>query len=133
MKVGFITNLRAPYRTLQLNEYSSIEDIKLTAYYTDKPNENRKWKIANNIKFKEVDLRGYKLFKDYGYLNNGLINIVRNNDVVILGCYEQPTYILLSILCRIFNKPYILNIVIHHTNYIFSLYFLFIVTINGGI
>ena len=109
MKVGFITNLRAPYRTLQLNEYSSIEDIKLTAYYTDKPNENRKWKIANNIKFKEVDLRGYKLFKDYGYLNNGLINIVRNNDVVILGCYEQPTYILLSILCRIFNKPYILS------------------------
>ena len=65
MKVGFITNLRAPYRTLQLNEYSSIEDIKLTAYYTDKPNENRKWKIANNIKFKEVDLRGYKLFKDF--------------------------------------------------------------------
>ena len=109
MKVGFITNLRAPYRTLQLNEYSSIEDIKLTAYYTDKPNENRKWKIANNIKFKEVDLRGYKLFKDYGYLNNGLINIVRNNDVVILGCYEQTTYILLSILCRIFNKPYILS------------------------
>lgn len=109
MKIAFITNLRAPYRTLQLNEYGNLENVSLTAYYTDRANENRKWNLHNADKFKEVDLKGYKILKKYGYINSGIIKIVKENDLIILGCYEQPTYIVISILCRIFNKKYILS------------------------
>lgn len=109
MKIAYITNLRAPYRTLQLNEFSKTENIELTAYYTDKPNENRKWNFNKAFGFKEVDLKGYKLFEKYGYINSNLISIVKNSNLIILGCYEQPTYIALSILCKILRKPYILS------------------------
>lgn len=108
MRVGFVTNLRAPYRTLQLNEFANIKDINLTTYYCNSKREGRKWKINNEVKFKEVDLDGVKLFEKYGYINKGLLDIVKNNDLIIIGSYEQPTYIALSILCRLMKKPYVL-------------------------
>ena len=109
MKIAYITNLRAPYRTLQLNEFSKIENIEIKTYYTDKPNENRKWNINKPEGFEEIDLKGIKIAGKFGYINNGLLDIVKNNDLIILGCYEQPTYILLSLLCKLLKKPYILS------------------------
>jgi len=109
MKISYITNLRAPYRTLQLNEFSKIKDVELTTFYTDKKKENRKWNSNLPSGYNEIDLKGVKIFKKYGYINKGLIKIVKNSDLIILGCYEQPTYILLSFLCNIFNKKYILS------------------------
>lgn len=108
MKIGFITNLRAPYRTLQLNEFSNISNVDITAYYCNDKNKNRKWDTGKEIKFKEVDLDGYELSKHYGYINKNIIKIVKENDLIILGGYEQPTYILISIICRLLKKPYIL-------------------------
>lgn len=108
MKLGFITNLRAPYRTLQLNEFSEIKDVEIRAYYCNDKSNNRSWKISEKINFEEFDLKGYKIFKKYGYINIGILNIVKSNDLIILGGYEQPTYIFISILCRILKKPYIL-------------------------
>ena len=109
MKLAYVTNLRAPYRTLQLNEFSSIKNVELTTYYTDKPDENRKWNLNEAFGFEEVDLKGYKLFEKYGYINKGLWTIVKNSDLIILGCYEQPTYIALSIFCKALRKPYLLS------------------------
>lgn len=109
MKIAYITNLRAPYRTLQLNEFAKIESAEIKVYYTDKPDENRKWNTNEPDGFKEFDLNGMKIAGKFGYINSGLIDIVKNNDLIMLGCYEQPTYILLSILCKIFKKPYILS------------------------
>lgn len=108
MNIGFITNLRAPYRTLQLNEFSNISNVDITAYYCNDKNKNRKWDTGKEIKFKEVDLDGYELSKHYGYINKNIIKIVKENDLIILGGYEQPTYILISIICRLLKKPYIL-------------------------
>lgn len=109
MKVAYFTNLRAPYRTLQLNGYSKIENMELTAYYTDKPSENRKWNVNEKNFFLEEDLKGFRIAGKFGYINKGLYNIVKKSDFIVLGCYEQPTYILVSILCRLMKKPYILS------------------------
>lgn len=109
MKIAYITNLRAPYRTLQLNEFSKIENVQIKAYYTDKPDDNRRWNTNEPDGFEEIDLKGIKIAGKFGYINNGLLDIVKNNDLIMLGCYEQPTYILLSILCKLLNKPYILS------------------------
>lgn len=108
MKIAFVTNLRAPYRTLQVNEFSKIKDVNINVYYTDKPSENRAWNVNKVVGFKEVDLKGHNLLGKYGYINKGLVDIVKSHDLLILGGYEKPTYIVLSTLCKIFKKPYIL-------------------------
>lgn len=109
MKVAFVTNLRAPYRILQFNEFNRIQNIEFTAYYTHKEAQNRKWESIKSIGYEEIYLDGIKLSEKYGCINEGLYSIVRNNDIIIIGGYEQPTYMLISILCKILKKPYIIS------------------------
>lgn len=108
MKISFITNLRAPYRTLQVNEWTNIPNTNFHVYYTDPPSSNRTWNLPEKTNFKETDLSGYRISKKYGYLNKSLTKVVRNSDLVIIGGYEKPTYLLISLLCRIFKVNYIL-------------------------
>lgn len=109
MKVAFVTNLRAPYRILQFNEFNRIENIEFTAYYTHKEAQNRKWESIKSIGYEEIYLDGINLSEKYGCINKGLYSIVKNNDIIIIGGYEQPTYMLISILCKILKKPYIIS------------------------
>lgn len=108
MKIAFLTSLRTPYRILQVNEFTAIKETEFNVYYTNKQKENRDWDISREKLFNEKDLSGFGLFGKYGYINSGLLTIVKENDVVILGGYEQPTYILMSLLCRVTRTPYIL-------------------------
>lgn len=108
MKVGFITNIRAPYRSLQMDKFAQIKNIELTVYYTNKESDGRKWERKKSTKFKEVNLNGIRISNTYGYFNFGLREIIKDNDILILGGYEQPTMIFISLLCRLMNKKYIL-------------------------
>lgn len=108
MKVAVITSIKAPYRTLQLNEICKNKEIKMTVFYTESGNEGRDWENKKAITFKEIYLKRIKTFKRYGAFNKGLLNIVIKNDIIVLGGYEKPTYIILSLLCRLFRKKYIL-------------------------
>lgn len=108
MNIGIVTNIRAPYRTLQFNEFSRIRNVNINVYYTNKKIDNRKWEMVSDIKFTESDLKGFKVSNRYGYINRGIMKIVKDNDLIILGSYEQPTMIFLSLICRILNKPYVL-------------------------
>lgn len=108
MNIAIITNIRSPYRKLQIEEFTNIPSININVYYTDRDVLGRKWNVETINGANETVLKGYRLFKVYGYINLGLIDIVKNNDIIIIGGYEQPTYILLSLLCRLFKKPYII-------------------------
>lgn len=108
MKVGFITNVRAPYRTLQINEFTNIKDIDISVYYTHKSGKDREWEFHKNIKFSEIDLKCNEIFGRDIKVNSGLWNIVKDNDVIILGSYDHPSNIIVSVICRLLSKPYIL-------------------------
>lgn len=108
MNIGFITNKRAPYRKLQMEEISKNSELHIKFYYTDHDIIGRKWIIEEMKGVSETRLKGIRLFKKYGNINLGLFKIIRQNDLIILGGYEQPTYIVLSLLARLFNKPYII-------------------------
>lgn len=108
LKIGIITNIRSPYRKLQIEEFSRIPNVIITVYYTNKNILGRQWNVEPIKGVNEVVLQGYRLFKKYGYLNSGLVDIVRNNDVLVIGGYQQPTYIFLSFLCKFYKKPYII-------------------------
>jgi glycosyltransferase involved in cell wall biosynthesis len=107
MKIAFVTNLRAPYRTLQWNEFAGIPDTEITVYYTDRPSKNRAWKMTMAEGYNEIDLPGVQ-FGKAGRMNAGLHHIVSTHDLIMIGGYEKPTYIALSLLCRMYRKPYVL-------------------------
>lgn len=109
MNISIITSIKAPYRTKQIEEICKVNrDHKINVYYTANENEGRDWQTNNSGEFKESFLKGIKFCKRYGYINSGLIKIVKKSDIIFIGGYEKPTYILLSILCKIFNKKYVL-------------------------
>lgn len=109
MKIGIVTNIRSPYRKLQIEEFTYIKDIEINVYYTNSENiVGRKWNVDPIKNVNEYILNGYKLFKEYGHINKGLLKVVFDNDLIIIGGYQEPTYIILSILCRLCKKPYVI-------------------------
>lgn len=102
MKIAFFTNLRAPYRTLQLNEYMKDSEKNIDVFYTDDFKKNRKWETGE-AKFKEYDLR-----------ENGIINYlklyktIKKYDVIIIGGYYKIVYVFLSLFSKLLGKPCIL-------------------------
>ncbi|UZW14943.1 glycosyltransferase family 4 protein [Clostridium pasteurianum] len=104
MKIAIVTNIRAPYRKLQLEKLAENEKHNISIYYTDEGYDGRNWEIEPIKNAKEIYLKKIFTISKYGNLNWGLVKIVKDNDVIVIGGYEKPTYIVLSILCRIFGK-----------------------------
>jgi glycosyltransferase involved in cell wall biosynthesis len=106
MRIAIVTNIRSPYRKLQIEEFAKDSKLEITVYYTDRDYIGRKWKVDKIIGAKEVFLKGLEISKVYGRINWGLVNIVKNNDLIMIGGYEKPTYIMISLIARFLKKPY---------------------------
>lgn len=105
MKIAVITYNKNPYRMKQFKEFTNIKNYDFKFYYCR--NIDRKWNISDeDISEKELKI----LFSSnkFGYLNSGLLEIVKNNDFILIGGYEQLTYIYLALLCKLHNKKYAL-------------------------
>ena len=72
MKIGIVTSIKAPYRTLQIEEICKNKNIDICVYYTKKGKEDRDWEVRNSILFKEEYLDNINLFERFGTLNKGL-------------------------------------------------------------
>lgn len=108
LRVSFITNIPTPYRIWQL-EHVKRRFYNLKVYFTDDVREERRyWEINKS----QIDYFYYLplIFstQKYGSFNRKVLNIVLNSDIIILGGYDQPTYVMIAFLCKVFNKPYIL-------------------------
>ena len=107
-RVSVVTNIAAPYRLLQMEQLQkklgSSAIVKI--FFTQGMTRDRKWKLdtSENLTY----LKRLFTFGKYGPLNFGLINIVRNSDIVLIGGYEQPSYIILAFLCRLARVPYVI-------------------------
>lgn len=103
MKVGIVTYNETPYRKIQFNKFSEIENLDLNIYYCKEI--DRDWKIDKLENLKEIKLKNVLEFKGL-ILNKGLLKIIKENDYLIIGGYDQITYIVLSLLCKILRKKY---------------------------
>lgn len=109
MNIAVITSVKSPYRVHQLNEIGKDKEKKITVYFThEKKDKTQNWEEIKEENFSEVYLNGRRIMKKYGYINTGLRNIVKNNEMIFIGGYEQPTYILVALLCKIYKKPYVI-------------------------
>lgn len=103
-KVAIVTNIVTPYRKKQFSLIRQHLSGTLDIYFTEKAPADRKWQVApdDNYYFLPKILG----FGRFGNLNRGIASIARNYDCVVIGGYEQPTYILLALLCQLWKVPY---------------------------
>lgn len=106
--ISIVTNIAAPYRLIQINELK--RQLKGTGvvdtYLTQGMTKDRMWDHKDGkgcFYLKEIFTLGR-----FGSLNFGLLKVVRNSDIVFIGGYEQPSYIMLSLLCRMLGVPYVI-------------------------
>lgn len=111
INVAVVTNLRAPYRKLQLEELSKIEDIAINVYYTNTDFLGRKWNVAPIKNVNETVLKGRKVFKEtcgYVYLNkiSELKKAIKSNELILLGANVHPSHLIAMGLCKLNRKSY---------------------------
>ncbi|MDH5084128.1 glycosyltransferase family 4 protein [Clostridium perfringens] len=107
MNLGFLTNIKSPYKSLQMKEFSQIPGVTLNIYYTEPSNNKIKWE-EKKIELNEYNLKEIHFLKRCKIiLNLGLKNIVKNNDIILISGYDQLSMIFTSILCKLNKKPYV--------------------------
>lgn len=104
MKIAIVTNIRSPYRKLHLEKLAENEKHNIRIYYTDEGYDGRDWEVEPVRNAQEIYLKKIFEVSKYGSFNWGLVKLVKDNDVIVIGGYEKPTYIMLSILSKIFRK-----------------------------
>lgn len=111
LNIAVVTNLRAPYRKLQLEALSEIQGIIINVYYTNTNFLERKWDVEEIQNVNESVLPGWRIFKgrDGDVYANKFISvrkIFKNNDLILLGANIHPTNIVGMILSKCLKKPY---------------------------
>lgn len=104
MRVTFITNIRSPYRKLQIENIQKRSGHKISVVYTDKNYLGRQWEVKGLKNIEE------KIFSFFSNSKNkkSIFRIPKENDVVFLGGYYKIQYIILAIVCKIHKVPYVL-------------------------
>lgn len=105
LKVSLVTNIYTPYRESQFKKIK-LEYPSLQIYFTGDKRENRHWEDVNESYYNYLD-RWYSSNR-FGSLNKGLLKIIKKTDILIIGGYEQPSYIFLAFMARMYGVPTIL-------------------------
>lgn len=101
LNIVFVTNSKAPYRSKQINKMAEIPCTSFHVYYTNSFVNGRQWNVGRMENFKEFSIKSGSWFIN-------ILKIIGKYDLILLGGYYKKEYILISILCKIFNKKYIL-------------------------
>lgn len=102
--IGFLTYDSAPYRIHQLNKFST--KYKINVYYlTEK--KSRAWDLNFEKKFSETRLKGF-IGKRRSLVHLGLLNLVKSNDLIIIGGYDTVSSFIVLFLCKFLRKKTVL-------------------------
>lgn len=112
MKIAYLTNIPSPYRVAMMDEWAlrlrNDLSMELRTYYTDKNDQGRGWSVANASRVAEERLSTIVSVPGYGRLNWGLLRLVLRNDIVMIGGFEQASYLATAFLARVFRRKVIL-------------------------
>lgn len=112
MKIAYLTNIPSPYRVAMMEEWASRLQAELSSelrtYYTDKGDQGRGWSTQTAEHVQEERLSTIFSVPGYGRLNWGLFRMVRRNDIVIIGGFEQASYLAAAFLARMMGRKVIL-------------------------
>lgn len=111
MKIAYLTNIPSPYRITMMEAWAAElgkNGISLTTYYTDEGDQGRGWAVRPTRGIGEVRLKTILSVPNYGRLNAGLFRMVRDNDVIVIGGFEQASYLAAALLGRVMGRKTVL-------------------------
>jgi glycosyltransferase involved in cell wall biosynthesis len=108
--IAYLTSIASPYRVAMVEAWVGAlgRDFDLTVYYTDKGDQGRGWKVHPIEGAREIRLATIVSIPRYGRLNAGLLKMVRGHDLLIIGGFEQASYLVAAFLARLLGKKVIL-------------------------
>ncbi|OTP27616.1 glycosyltransferase family 4 protein [Enterococcus mundtii] len=107
MRIAFLTYAMAPYRTKQIEHIVDQTDVEMTVYYIGVKPISRSWKLDKSNKFVEKHFIGkYKLGNHFLYYK-GVKDIVKENDILMIGGYNSVAIFQLVYYARKYNKKII--------------------------
>lgn len=111
MKVAYLTNIPSPYRIAMMEAWArefGRDGTQLSTYYTDEGDQGRGWSVRPTDGVHEIRLKTLFSVKGYGRFNRGLFRMVRENDVVMIGGFEQASYLASALLARLMRRKVVL-------------------------
>lgn len=105
MKLAFITYSMAPYRTKQFNEFTKqISSLELSVYYIGRSIKTRSWNVKKSEYFKEYALKGKFKLGNHFLFYKGIKDIVKKNDVFLLGGYNSTAMFIFLYYIKKYKK-----------------------------
>lgn len=111
MKIAYLTNIPSPYRIAMMEAWArelARNGAELATYYTDEGDQGRGWDVRPTVGVREVRLKTLFSVRGYGRFNLGLFRMVRENDVVMIGGFEQASYLASALLARLMRRKVVL-------------------------
>jgi glycosyltransferase involved in cell wall biosynthesis len=110
IRLAYLTNIPAPYRAVMLRAWADENpDLALSVCYTDPDDQGRGWSVdAIGHGVAETRLPVAASIRKYGKLNRGLHRMVRDHDVIMIGGFEQASYLVVALWARLMGKPVVL-------------------------
>jgi glycosyltransferase involved in cell wall biosynthesis len=108
--VAYLTNIPTPYRVAMVEAWVAAlgRDVHFAVHYTDAGDQGRGWAVRPIEGATEIRLPGILSIPRYGRLNWGLLRLVRTHDVVMIGGFEQVSYLVAAAMARLLRKKVIL-------------------------
>ncbi len=109
-RLAYLTNIPSPYRTDMIRAWArGNPDIAISVFYTDPDDQGRGWStepVGEEVAETRLPVLGS--IRKYGKINRRLVRMVRTHDVVMIGGFEQVSYLITALLAKINGKPVIL-------------------------
>lgn len=108
-KVLYVSNIEVPYRVKLFNELSKHFELTVLYERYNSDSRNDEWTKSEKSSFRKVYCEGFKIWNENSFSIKALAEIFRGYDRIIIGCYNSPVQMIMLLLLKILNKPYILN------------------------
>lgn len=109
VRLAYLTNISSPYRIEMVEAWARLNPrLWITVYYTDSDDQGRGWKTRQMQGVNECKLRRLVDVRGFGKLNRGLWDLVNHNDLIMIGGFEQLSYLVAAALSKLRHKPVIL-------------------------
>lgn len=110
LRLAYLTNIPSPYRAEMVRAWVKFNpQLTISVFYTDPDDQGRGWEadpIGQDVS--ETRLPGFASIRKYGKLNRGLLAMIRDHDVIMIGGFEQASYLVAALLAKMAGKPVIL-------------------------
>jgi glycosyltransferase involved in cell wall biosynthesis len=109
-KLAYLTNIPSPYRREMVAAWATLNpELDISVFYTDADDQGRGWHVdAIGAGVSECRLPIAFNTAAYGKLNYRLRHMIADHDIVMIGGFEQASYLVTALWARAMRKPVVL-------------------------